>query len=53
MIWSITDRRIVGAARAVVVRPLTARDAEHAVDTVFASLSPQSRYLRSTPPRPV
>jgi GNAT superfamily N-acetyltransferase len=36
----------------VVVHPLTRADAARAVDTIFAALSPQSRYLRFHSPVP-
>jgi GNAT superfamily N-acetyltransferase len=36
----------------VTVRPLSRRDAGHAVDTVFGGLSPRSRFLRFHTPVP-
>lgn len=36
----------------ITIRPLARREAGHAVDTIFAALSPQSRYLRFHSPVP-
>lgn len=52
MTLSIPKRTIVRARDRVRVHPLAPADAGRAVDTVFAALSPQSRYLRFHSPVP-
>lgn len=46
------NRTIVRTCRSAGVRELSRHDAGHAVDTVFAGLSPRSRYLRFHAPVP-